>query len=165
MLFPAALVQDWPAYADLVRDGAVDWAALSERYGDHNVPVVIGEGDVAKPEDMALRDAVQLIQRSSQTAYIKDWHLVRTARTDARARQADDTLARRMPYRTPFVFADDWMNNVTPPAAPSDTYAYTPDAWLASDSHTEFTNDDFRFCYAGTARSSTPLHRDGTPLA
>lgn len=55
------------------------------------------------------------------------------------------------------------MNNVTTLGKPSATYPNASDAWLAS-CHDAYDQDDFRFCYAGTTGTITPLHRDGTFL-
>lgn len=55
------------------------------------------------------------------------------------------------------------MNNVTPEIAPNSAFSYGPDAWVSTASKALDT-DDFRFCYAGTAGSFTPLHRDGMSL-
>lgn len=52
------------------------------------------------------------------------------------------------------------MNNVTTQGITSDTVPNSSDAWLGSCSDA-YENDDFRFCYAGTMGSITPLHRDG----
>ena len=55
------------------------------------------------------------------------------------------------------------MNNVTTLGKPSAAYPNASDAWLAS-CHDAYDQDDFRFCYAGTTGTITPLHRDGTFL-
>lgn len=55
------------------------------------------------------------------------------------------------------------MNNVTTLGKPSAAYPNASDAWLAS-CHDAYDQDDFRFCYAGTTGTVTPLHRDGTFL-
>lgn len=161
VIFPFDLVRDWPAYTDLVEGGKVHWAALASRYGDHQVPVITKSDEECHSETLKLAEAVKKIEGApKEPIYIKDWHLVRTARTDVLSRSPDDPLDRTLPYRTPFLFADDWMNNITPPTK-SDTASFLPDAWLLSESTASLESDDFRFCYAGTKGSSTPLHRDG----
>lgn len=161
MIIPFDLVQDWPAYTDLVDGGKVHWTALASRYGDHEVPVITKSDEGCHPKTQKLAEAIKQIERASNVPiYIKDWHLVRTARTDALSRTSDDPSSRTLPYRTPFLFADDWMNNVTLPAK-SDAAPFLPDAWLLSERGVPLESDDFRFCYAGTKGSSTPLHRDG----
>ncbi|KAI3625711.1 hypothetical protein CBS9595_001072 [Malassezia furfur] len=163
VIIPFDLVQDWPAYTDLVDGGKVHWTALASRYGDHEVPVITKSDEGCHPKTQKLAEAIKQIERASNVPiYIKDWHLVRTARTDALSRTSDDPSSRTLPYRTPFLFADDWMNNVTLPAK-SDAAPFLPDAWLLSERGVPLESDDFRFCYAGTKGSSTPLHRDGFP--
>lgn len=51
------------------------------------------------------------------------------------------------------------MNNVTPHARPTATYAFASDAWLTQSTEA-YEADDFRFCYLGSRGSYTPLHRD-----
>lgn len=138
------------------------WSVLAAQYGDHEVPVVLGVGKDAERTTQKLSDAIHNIQNNPSTPlYIKDWHLVRSARTDSLSRRPNDPLQRCLPYTTPYLFADDWMNNVTPPAS-DDSIAFTPDAWLRQNRSIPLEQDDFRFCYAGTRGSSTPLHRDGS---
>lgn len=156
-----ALVSDWPSFARWTTyladgSGAADWDALARDYGDHEVPVVFG----GARETMRVRDAVALIERREEPVYIKDWHLVRNARADVLSPHDGTDRRRQLPYRTPPLVADDWMNNVfadyKPPEAPC---AFYMDARLLQDDRA-YEPDDFRFCYAGTAGSSTPLHRD-----
>lgn len=165
VVLPAQLTASWPAFRRFVRaDGGVHWDALRADYGDHHVPVVI---DGCERKEMALSEALDLINKRVHTVYIKDWHLVRSARTDAQAKDRD----RLMPYRTPDLFADDCtstrthsgMNNVTTQGVPSTLYPNASDAWLAA-CNDAYEQDDFRFCYAGTKGSFTPLHRDGTHI-
>ena len=154
------MTETWPARARYEAGGRVDWEALSEDYGEHIVPAIIG-GEERK--DMKLRDAISLMRSETRPIYIKDWHLVRSATN------ASQPLSLRLPYTTPPLFSDDCMcyflmpgmNNVTPPAT-SSSFSYSPDAWVATASN-RLESDDFRFCYAGTAGSYTPLHRDGKP--
>lgn len=56
--------------------------------------------------------------------------------------------------------ADEGMNNVAGLADVDGPRPFQPDNALAGGA--PFDSDDFRFCYAGCAGSSTPLHRDGT---
>ena len=56
--------------------------------------------------------------------------------------------------------ADQGMNNVAGLADVDGPRPFQPDNALAGGA--PFDSDDFRFCYAGCAGSSTPLHRDGT---
>ena len=101
VVLPAQLTASWPAFRRLVRaDGGVHWDALRTNYGDHQVPVVI---DGHERKMMALSEALNLIEHEAHTVYVKDWHLVRLARSDAQAKELD----RLMPYRTPDLFADD----------------------------------------------------------
>lgn len=161
VIFPAELVREWPAFTDLVNQGTVNWAELAARYGDHQVPVVVGSGEESVRETRKLSEVVNTIHgQLSQALYIKDWHLVRCARTDASSQHPDDPLERVLPYQTPYLFADDWMNNITPSASDA-SKPFAPDAWLSSERKAVLEPDDFRFCYAGTSGSSTPLHRDG----
>ena len=154
VLLPPALVEHWPAFARWAAGGSVNWDALCADYGDHEAPVVVG----GERTTMRVADVVRLIQSGERgPVYIKDWHLVRSARSDAGSARPHDPLARRLPYPTPRLFADDWMNNVTP--SEGGPRPFSPDNWLAT--HAEpYDPDDFRFCYAGSAGSSTPLHRD-----
>ena len=56
--------------------------------------------------------------------------------------------------------ADEGMNNVAGLADVDGPRPFQPDNALAGGA--PFDSDDFRFCYAGCAGSSTPLRRDGT---
>ena len=95
------MTRSWPAIYRYARDGRVDWDSLCTDYGDHEVPAII---DAKERETMRLNEAVDLIkQQKSHTVYIKDWHLVRSARMDAQGKDPD----RLLPYRTPALFADD----------------------------------------------------------
>lgn len=160
VLLPAAMTESWQARHRYCVQGAMDWDALARDYGHHEVPVIIG---TAERTVMLLREAVAMIPTSPVPVYIKDWHLVRTSRHDL-----CKPTAFSLPYVTPNLFADDCtllllmtgMNNVTPHAAPTPTYTNYSDAWLVSTSEA-YERDDFRFCYAGTKGSCTPLHRDG----
>ncbi|EPQ28838.1 uncharacterized protein PFL1_03641 [Pseudozyma flocculosa PF-1] len=89
-------------------------------------------------------------------------------------------MQRRMPYVVPEALRDDWMNPPYRPARTSskDTkrgsapvgigQAPRPEAIAAADGSDnededdddDDDDDDFRFCYAGTAGSSTGIHRD-----
>jgi len=161
VVLPASMTETWPARARYEAGGRVHWEALSEDYGEHIVPVIIG-GEERK--EMKLKDALSLIDSETRPIYIKDWHLVRSATN------ASQPLSQRLPYMTPPLFSDDcmWyflmpgMNNVTPPVT-SSSFSYNPDAWVSTASK-PLEPDDFRFCYAGTAGSFTPLHRDGMSL-
>lgn len=77
--------------------------------------------------------------------YIKDWHLVRQERQLAR-RNGKGEVRLPLPYTTPDVFADDWMN-----------LDYSSEEEEEDDKEVA---DDFRFCYAGMAGTRTGLHRD-----
>ncbi|KAL9940190.1 hypothetical protein V8E36_000895 [Tilletia maclaganii] len=161
-LLPLALVQDWPIFKCLHNarlepstdgsgscDGSLHpaFSQLQEWYGDHRVPVVLpkistdgdSEGEAARTE-MLLSDAIALMRahKSAKTGavYIKDWHLVRQERLRTQ-HSPDTTRGPRTVYETPDIFKDDWMNNLRDDDA-----------------------DDFAFCYAGSAGSSTGIHRD-----
>ncbi|CDW99799.1 hypothetical protein [Sporisorium scitamineum] len=89
---------------------------------------------------MTISDAVDLIHqiqqgdsKDVQSIYIKDWHLIKHLSPTQRKEKP--------PYTVPDIFADDWMNNLSEDNGASDV-------------------DDFRFVYAGTQSSQTPLHRD-----
>ncbi|KAK0562638.1 hypothetical protein OC844_002612 [Tilletia horrida] len=108
---------------------------------------------------MRLTDAIELMRAHKLSGqegavYIKDYHLFRQERQLARKRQsmaipsdAENNMSRAEPqspqqlYEPPFPFRDDWMNNIRE----------------AKDGEEP---DDFAFCYAGSAGSSTNLHRD-----
>ncbi|CAO1615270.1 unnamed protein product [Jaminaea pallidilutea] len=183
-LLPPALIQDWSAneWASTSQHTLNDalppaFAILADRYGDHQVPVVIDSPDGAEPErqEMTLTEATNKLQQACEARtrgqphpliYIKDWHLVRQERLKA----AED---RRwpLPYVTPDLFADDWMNNDQGGATETDVAAKTsqpvsPEAsGLMSTSDNQAARltalpDDFRFCYAGMAGTKTGLHRD-----
>ena len=151
VILPRTLVQGWPA---LKRWGGDFWAVLEADYGEQSVPVVVDDR-----RDMRLGDAVAVVRERKCPVYIKDWHLVRDSRDGS-----DHASDRQLPYWTPSIFADDCacaltgMNNVTPQA--KGAYPYGPDCWLRANTD-GYAVDDFRFCYAGTAGSSTTLHRDG----
>lgn len=165
VVLPSGLVDAWPAWSDW-RGERVDWERLAACYGDHTVPVVEGIGEETKRTTCTVREAVDRIQSQVAPTYLKDWHLVRAARTDtlSQASEHEADLRRQLPYHTPGLFADDWMNNSTPHTPHDDPLRpYRPDAWLASDRRTPLVRDDFRFCYAGTAGTVTGLHRDGRP--
>ncbi|WFD42062.1 hypothetical protein MPSI1_000699 [Malassezia psittaci] len=163
VILPFELVKNWPAFTDLVDQDKVDWSSLTSRYGDHQVPVFMDKGEDACQREMLLTEAVNMIQKSNgrKPIYIKDWHLTRCARIDMLAINANDPLSRSLPYYTPFLFADDWMNNINPSAASTQDLPFAADAWLSTQQKAAVESDDFRFCYAGTQGSSTPLHRDG----
>lgn len=136
----------------------VDWEALKQLYGTHTAPVVITRTDpssnstTSDRSDLSISHAVDLIRSLERgelpnvaSIYIKDWHLVKQSRSQA----SQSVASREEPYTVPEIFADDWMNNLS----------------SCSSSHEEQGEqeemvDDFRFCYAGTAASSTLLHRD-----
>ncbi|WFC97977.1 palmitoyl-CoA hydrolase [Malassezia yamatoensis] len=151
VILPFDLVQNWPAFTDLVDQDRVDWSALVTRYGDHQVPVVTDKGEDTCQREMSLAEAVDMIQDTNgeKSIYIKDWHLTRCARTDKLAKKANDPLSRILPYRTPHIFSDDWMNNVNPPAAPTQDLPFAADSWLLTHQKAAVESDDFRFCYAG----------------
>ncbi|WFD07764.1 hypothetical protein MVES1_003135 [Malassezia vespertilionis] len=155
VVLPPALVEAWPAFREWASDGVADWDTLRAKYGEHTVPVVITTPSGTQHTDMRVDKAVEqipAIQQEGGSLYIKDWHLVRGQRGAAPT---------SMPYCTPYLFADDWMNNVTSqPTHDCASVPYYPDVWLATQ-HDAYTQDDFRFCYAGTAGSATPIHRDG----
>lgn len=137
-LLPPALIQDWSAneWASTSQHTLNDalppaFAILADRYGDHQVPVVIDSPDGAEPErqEMTLSEAMDKVQQACEARargqaypliYIKDWHLVRQERLKA----AED---RRwpLPYVTPDLFADDWMNNDQGGATETDVAART----------------------------------------
>lgn len=152
VILPPALVEGWPA---LEQWQDFFWDVLEADYGEHIVPVVTDDR-----RDMRLREAVTAIRQRSRPVYIKDWHIIRDL-----LRAGDHASEIQLPYWTPAIFADDCalpltgMNNVTPTA--KGDYPFGPDCWLRENAG-EYAADDFRFCYAGTACSSTPLHRDGT---
>ncbi|WFD18291.1 hypothetical protein MCAP1_000490 [Malassezia caprae] len=74
VVLPASMTEAWPARARYDAGGHVHWQALSEDYGEHTVPVIIG-GDERK--EMKLKEALSLIESETRPIYIKDWHLVR----------------------------------------------------------------------------------------
>ncbi|SPO20018.1 uncharacterized protein UTRI_00410_B [Ustilago trichophora] len=155
-IFPPGLIAHWPIvqtrawalppsqdnnYDDKVQK--VNWEALKQAYPTHTSPVVItrtdpnGETQEERTE-MTISAAIDLISDFKQnkfdggvqSVYIKDWHLIKQI-----SRESVE------PYTVPDVFADDWMNNVSPGDAGKEV-------------------DDFRFVYAGTVNSRTLLHRD-----
>ncbi|UZJ55323.1 hypothetical protein CBS101457_004643 [Exobasidium rhododendri] len=156
-LLSPSLVKDWNAFEHWTGPGAHEegcedshrlspvFVNLAERYSDHSVPVVVSSC-VAKgesPEEaleertqMSVAEAVEVMKDGRQSGrkkvYIKDWHLIRSERQKGVSRSEE-------PYQVPSLFADDWMNNSQSPE-----------------------DDDFRFCYAGSAGSQTMLHRDDT---
>lgn len=152
-ILPFELVKQWPAYKEwlpAVFDGHDDeealgsldpaFAILARKYGDHTVPVVTEKlvadedsEDRFQRQEMHLSQAIRMMAEAKKTGnsriYVKDWHMIRQERM---LRCNTDE-----PYTTPFLFADDWMNNVKSKA-----------------------DDDFRFCYAGSAGTRTVIHRD-----
>ena len=93
------MTSSWPAYRRYVhKDGGVLWDALRADFGDHDVPVVV---DNQERKTMRLKEAIDLITETKHAVYIKDWHLVRSARTHSR----DSHFF--LPYSTPALFADD----------------------------------------------------------
>ncbi|CAO1625043.1 unnamed protein product [Parajaminaea phylloscopi] len=97
--------------------------------------------------------------------YIKDWHLVRQERQLHRARRqqcdteegaesTDGSSRCVLPYTTPDIFWDDWMNPEGGSSSDGDDGDGTSVAGPCE------VPDDFRFCYAGIAGTHTGLHRD-----
>lgn len=116
-------------------------------------------------KEMPLLEAISLMEEALRAnasravdgddrtlVYIKDWHLVRQERQlhgcQARgsAGQTSSNGSLRLPYRTPDLFRDDWMNYAT---------VDTDDVYVDAE-----IPDDFRFCYAGMAGTRTGLHCD-----
>lgn len=88
---------------------------------------------------------------SAPLVYIKDWHLVRQEKMRQSREQPDHSTSSTLPYTTPDLFLDDWMNNES----------FSPlISHQCSDSEESAIPDDFRFCYAGLQGTSTALHRD-----
>ncbi|MCO5565541.1 hypothetical protein L7F22_019215 [Adiantum nelumboides] len=153
-ILPFELVKDWPTYKvwlpagkdrnnDLNDSNSLDpaFAILAKKYGDHKVPIVVEnmkeENDSEnrfERQEICLSQAIEKMaqekRRGDARIYVKDWHMIRQERTL-------HGLSSEEPYKTPFLFADDWMNNVK-----------------------SNTDDDFRFCYAGSAGTRTIIHRD-----
>lgn len=99
MILPSSMTASWPAFRRYVHtDGRVHWDALRADYGEHDVPVVI---DGQERQTMRLHQALDLVVEANHAVYIKDWHLVRFARTHCKDPD------RLLPYRTPALFADD----------------------------------------------------------
>jgi hypothetical protein len=132
---------DWHAFQEWVdRDGKPNWQFFEERFGSDQVSVakcqVVEFGDQCR-ETMKVSDLVSKWTQGSDSGanqlYLKDWHL--------RLRNPTYDF-----YRTPDIFADDWMND------------FYINARSKGDSSAEL--DDFRFLYMGTKGTFTPLHRD-----
>jgi hypothetical protein len=144
-IFSPALVSGWSAL--------VDWKSCDEGQCDNKADDQIAAnasttfdrlaacyadhvapvviGFEEERREMSLPDAVKLVKEGHHSVYIKDWHFVRQESTLRPQNQS------RPPYGVPDFFADDWMNN-----------------------RTSEVEDDFRFCYAGTAGTRTNIHRD-----
>lgn len=105
VVLPHELVESWPAFVRWTRNDLVNWDALRADYGDHVAPVVVGSERI----EMRVDSAIDLILKKGDSVYIKDWHLVRSARTDSLSScdLSSAELCRRMPYTTPALFADD----------------------------------------------------------
>jgi hypothetical protein len=144
------LTKDWPAF-QLWQAGAGkgpgvecglhhSFLRLASLHGSHRAPFVIErpDGSLIRLEDVALDEAVAQMAEGKRLAtgnfYVKDWHLIRQELRLAE----EEGRAPLLPYITPDIFADDWMNSNL-------------------DARTQ---DDFRFCYAGSAGSRTNIHRD-----
>lgn len=155
VILPRSLIESCPAFRlwvtsenqdathhELISNPAsIDWAYLSEHFGDHEVSV----SDCTKVDSFGnlecttarFSDVVAKWTRGEgQSLYVKDWHLARSVETHEVASPSGTELGAF--YSTPDVFKDDWMN------------AY----------YTTYTTDDFRFVYVGAAGTFTPLHRD-----
>lgn len=162
-ILPPGLVAHW----NVVRSRAwqrgseeeegVDWQALERDFGSHVAPVVISKlqanGEMEEVRsDMSISDAVKLIEglnrgnamEGVQSIYIKDWHLIKQLGKNNPHNWEE-------PYTVPELFADDWMNNLAPPASVDAS---------GGEGEGKVEMDDFRFVYAGTAGSQTLLHRD-----
>lgn len=94
------MTETWPARARYGVGGRVQWDALGKDYGEHHVPVIIGNEE---RKNMKLKDALLLIKTETRPVYIKDWHLVRSATN------ASQPHSQRLPYETPLLFSDDCM--------------------------------------------------------
>lgn len=110
---------------------------------------------------MSLGEAIDCMQAAwaqgadSPRVYVKDWHLVRQERQKAADARPDAVARLALPYETPDVFLDDWMNNgviTTSKWAPAPTADAAPIPAPVPD--------DFQFIYAGMPGTRTPLHRD-----
>ena len=105
VVLPHEVVESCPACVPWTRNDLVNWDALRADYGDHVAPVVVGSERI----EMRVDSAIDLILKKGDSVYIKDWHLVRSARTDSLSScdLSSAELCRRMPYTTPALFADD----------------------------------------------------------
>ncbi|PWN18475.1 Clavaminate synthase-like protein, partial [Microstroma glucosiphilum] len=154
---------------------------LKQQYGDHIVPVVTTAGESrdsiagtsqyesgpSEREEMTLSEAVGRLHEACRLReqatgeeqdttppapliYIKDWHLVRQEKLRHSREQIDNPV---LPYTTPDLFLDDWMNNESflPQQSSEEAAAAAVSAAIP---------DDFRFCYAGLRGTTTGLHRD-----
>lgn len=103
--------------------------------------------------EQAAADRCSKTGQASKLIYIKDWHLVyqeKQKRLQSSHIEGEGIL---LPYETPAIFRDDWMNN--------DSFLEeAQEASGSSISSNTAISDDFRFCYAGTSGTKTGLHRD-----
>ncbi|PWN37566.1 Clavaminate synthase-like protein [Meira miltonrushii] len=151
-ILPFELVKEWPAFKEWLPalDGNDDreaddfldpaFAILATRYGNHEVPIVIENlREEEDSEDRFERQEVHLSQAVAMMAEAKKTGNARIYIKDWHMIRQERMLRSdtNEPYTTPSLFADDWMNNVKSEA-----------------------DDDFRFCYAGSAGTRTVIHRD-----